>query len=791
MKKFYTILVLMLTAMTVNAASYNIWVKGIQVTDANKNNILGDGKIKYDSDNKYLEFIGANITASSTGTTKQERACVYVSQEVTVLIEGNVTMTGSGDYTPFIAAGGYPIKFTTRVGREANANLTVKSATYRAMEFMGGDLVEFKMMNVNVTGGEYGIYAESRRELKLTRCDFSVTGATNSAPIYGFKSITTEETSNTVKELTYDTTSRYYKQNGNLFSGTIKFQTEKYGIRVDGIEVTARNRKYILGNLNSQVSFDPELNELTLDNANITSSATNAIYINSTNKNPADKTFKIKLIGTNKIVHTGSSAALYIAPNEVDSTLIYSTSTGSLDISANNQYAAMDLYRDKLTFKNCNINLKNDNNSGNAFKGSTNNKATFSFINANVSAESKGPDVLSDVYGLNYYGCYMKTPADAYLTNSVMYSSSSGGSVKKLEIKTGKDDVKPFFFINNEITLEEVGTTSAKVSFNYCLDNFSKVDKIKYHFKVAEENATDTWAQSYDEDVYKGSSTIRTEIKNLKPGTKYILRVRATDEAGNSNLYNDLVFTTKGESYNVIVCGTTLTSANLDEFKAQGITYNPETKVITLENANISYNAGVAISAGFSNYAIDLKGDNTVNGSEAAIGVDLGSLTITTSSNGTLSCSSTEVGSATLSATLGTLTIKGCTVKAYNNNGYGLSGGGLGGLTIDNANVKAYGKQGSICDWLTFEMKNCYVDSPRPTEIGGSEANKNLGIYQNGAPVKGQYVDIKAGVDATNGINGIASGTKMDGKIYNLQGIEVDENYKGVVVKNGKKYLNK
>lgn len=790
MKKIFTLLVLMLTAMAVNAADYNIWVKGIQVTDANKNDVLGDGKVMYDSANKYLEFIGANITASSTGTTKQARACVYVSQEVTVLIQGNVTMTGSGDYTPFIAAGGNAIKFTTRVGVESKASLTVKSATYRAMEFWGSNPVEFKMMNVNVTGGEYGIYAESGRQLKLTCCDFSVTGATNSAPIYGFKSITTEDTSISPNDLTYDTTTRYYKQGGKLYTGTVKFETEKYGINVAGIEVTARNKKYILGDNNSQVSFDPALNELTLNNANITASANNAIYVGNNNKNTSDKTFKIKLIGNNKIAHTSNgSTSLYLWPEKVDSTLIYSTSGGTLEVTANNQYAALGCYIGKIAIKDCTVKLKNNHSTGYALKGYKDATTKYSFINANISAESTGSDVLGDVYGLNYYGCYMKTPVDAYLAADHKLWSASGGSVKQLEIKVGKDDVKPFFFGNNdEITLTEVGTTSAKVSFDYCKDNFTKNENMKYHFFVAKEIINGSWAQSYDEDVYKGSSLIKTEIKNLESGVKYYLRVRATDEAGNSVFYKDLEFTTKVENYSVIVCGTTLSSANLDDFKAQGLTYNPETKVITLENANISYNAGAAIVAGLGDYTIDLKGENTVNGSEAAIGVALGSLTITSSSNGTLSCSSTDAGSATLAAPIGVLTIKDCSVEVYNNNGAGLSGGGVGGLTIDNANVKVYGKQGCICDWMIFEMKNCYVDSPRPTEIGGTEADKNLGIYQNGSPVKGEFVVIKPGVDA---INGIAADAKFDGKVYNLQGVQVDENYKGIVVKNGKKYMQK
>ncbi len=41
------------------------------------------------------------------------------------------------------------------------------------------------------------------------------------------------------------------------------------------------------------------------------------------------------------------------------------------------------------------------------------------------------------------------------------------------------------------------------------------------------------------------------------------------------------------------------------------------------------------------------------------------------------------------------------------------------------------------------------------------------------------------------GIENVAVSDVEDGPIYNLHGVQVDENYKGVVIKNGKKYLNK
>lgn len=43
----------------------------------------------------------------------------------------------------------------------------------------------------------------------------------------------------------------------------------------------------------------------------------------------------------------------------------------------------------------------------------------------------------------------------------------------------------------------------------------------------------------------------------------------------------------------------------------------------------------------------------------------------------------------------------------------------------------------------------------------------------------------------STGITSIKNNRKNDGKMYNLQGQEVSEGYKGIVIVNGKKYLKK
>ena len=43
--------------------------------------------------------------------------------------------------------------------------------------------------------------------------------------------------------------------------------------------------------------------------------------------------------------------------------------------------------------------------------------------------------------------------------------------------------------------------------------------------------------------------------------------------------------------------------------------------------------------------------------------------------------------------------------------------------------------------------------------------------------------------DITTGVEDVVIPTINDNKIYNLLGVEVDENYKGIVIKNGQKFI--
>jgi hypothetical protein len=76
------------------------------------------------------------------------------------------------------------------------------------------------------------------------------------------------------------------------------------------------------------------------------------------------------------------------------------------------------------------------------------------------------------------------------------------------------------------------------------------------------------------------------------------------------------------------------------------------------------------------------------------------------------------------------------------------------------------------------------------------EIYSDMDFYGDSSNAKVQAIDATVGVygwaDSSVGIEDIVVfEPKSNGVIYNLAGQIVDENYKGIVIKDGKKYLNK
>ena len=86
------------TAVWQNLVKYNLWVGGVQVTNANASNITGKGitgAVSYDSTTKTLTLNNAAVGAYEFGTFWHDTSCIYSEEELTVNLVGNNTLTGS------------------------------------------------------------------------------------------------------------------------------------------------------------------------------------------------------------------------------------------------------------------------------------------------------------------------------------------------------------------------------------------------------------------------------------------------------------------------------------------------------------------------------------------------------------------------------------------------------------------------------------------------------------------------------------------------------------------------
>jgi len=892
MKNIFTLFILLFTAISVNAASYDLKIKGVQVTDANKNDVLGDGTVRYQDSNNVLVITNANISYVSS--------VIYVGSTMSKLFEikfyGNNTLTSTSGHGIYYAGTG---DFTLFSDVYAQGSLTInaKNTDFTAVDIVSKVNVKIQGITLTANGSYGGIATHLVPEGQQLTIKNSTVTATGDKCAMRFSKVNLTGCSY-VSGYGIDgfNIAGYSTLNGSV-TKTAKVKMTEYDISIAGVPVTSLNAENILVNDSknkNKVSYNPTTNELTLNGVdiNLTTGTSNAIFANHNNPSSTYKTFRIKLIGNNKITQNTGSNALYIAPLDVEETIIYSADgTGTLDVTnTNSTYGPLytSSYKmKKMTFKDCTVNLTAKGLKAPAIEGDKTKAVAFSFVNANVNAESAGTDAFIQCGGVSYEGCFMKTPAEAFFSAEGKLTNNS----KVFTVVKGTDNIKPFLYYGKTMSVVENKPNSVKVNFHRAMDNCTDCKNMKYHVYLQKGTTLGgLWTQSYDLDLNITSSLLSTILSKLEEGTTYTLRMRAMDEAGNTVFYDDLVFTTatnyapivsnktvkytakscsialswdaatddftpqdqlmyiveyykKGnsntwyekklsetsytieeltpnttyvicvyaqdeakkktaykqievttpiEEYNIMVCGEMLTSENLASYADKGVTYDYSTKVLTLENANLvcDVEERAAISFGLDKFTLNLKGTNTLSGVYAGLAVAFAELTITSSTGtGSLKCTSTGANSFAL-ATVGSLTINNCSVEAVTNidNGKGLYGFGASQLVIDNAYVKAYGKDGSLSDWNKFTLTNCHIAAPSSAVIGGAEADNNMGVYKNGAVVKGANVEIKKGASA---INSVTADDSFNGNVYNVQGVKVDGNYKGILIKNGKKYLQK
>ena len=174
-----------LYALFEKITTYPVWVGGVQVTSANKDDILGDGTAKYTpgEGSGTLTFMG---DPTVSGVESYEKAIIF-SEGIDLTINGDATLSdSSADYGIYVE------------GEIGGGSLTINgSITANAKDtgiYANGDTLTINGGTVTTIGGTHGLYGGKVSILgSETKVTASVTSAGNGPAIYGYGDMNIED----------------------------------------------------------------------------------------------------------------------------------------------------------------------------------------------------------------------------------------------------------------------------------------------------------------------------------------------------------------------------------------------------------------------------------------------------------------------------------------------------------------------------------------------------------------------------------------------------------------------
>ena len=181
-----------------------------------------------------------------------------------------------------------------------------------------------------------------------------------------------------------------------------------YDLWINGVQVTCANQNGVTGSgISGSVTYDPSTNTLTLNNATIDQGGLSVVAISTAYGSPAN--FKIKLVGTNKILANFNSIA--INAKESQGFTLYGS--GTLDCGGALYLDAHDHLTDHATvsyIKDCSVHIDQIMSEGY--------EECLTIDNADVTTEylSVGNDH-NGYKGLNLVNCYVASPANGVVSN--------------------------------------------------------------------------------------------------------------------------------------------------------------------------------------------------------------------------------------------------------------------------------------------------------------------------------------------------------------------------------------
>ena len=269
---------------------YEVYVAGIQVTNHNMADVLEDGTVSYDPETSTLTLNNANIDGGLGN-------CIEANQELHINLVGDNTL----ETDLSLGATGIGIAFNTNIGYiEGTGSLTINApygidAKANALKILGGAKVTACALNLGIRsgittiGGEETVVNTKGDEASFACMSLTLNDGLEIVEPTGAKFVMTKA-------------AICVGRRNDIVTSWVRIKkVNRYDIYVAGTQVTNLNQADVLGD--GTVSYDPETNTLTLNNANVNSETENGINVYSSDIN-------IKLEGENHI--TSGNDGLYV-----------------------------------------------------------------------------------------------------------------------------------------------------------------------------------------------------------------------------------------------------------------------------------------------------------------------------------------------------------------------------------------------------------------------------------------------------------------------------------------------
>ena len=242
--------------------------------------------------------------------------------------------------------------------------------------------------------------------------------------------------------------------------------------------------------------------------------------------------------------------------------------------------------------------------------------------------------------------------------------------------------------------------------------------------------------------------------------------------------------------YNLWIAGTQVTAHNNVDVLGNGkVSYSPSTYTLTLNGANIHATEGYGIQSKISDLKIKLLGHSNIiadngtgvriqQGSEAGIATILG--------GGSLYIKASSVGLRSHLDLYLTDDVKITSESTGDAPGFQGWNASLNMSGTETVLMAKGGKEGSLINYRSLSLN----DGIQILQPSGASFAQGIGITKDGAMVANEWVML-ASQDYIDGIKPLSNSSLKDENLYNLAGQKVDANYKGIVIKGGKKVLMK